>query len=120
MIYLASPYSHKDPLIVKSRHMVVEETVATLINEGCKVYSPIVHCHPMAIKFTMRGDWEFWAAYNRDMIRRMDQIFFLDIAGLWDSTGCKAEWEFAKLCELPTTLINREGRLVRGIDEWHA
>lgn len=120
MIYLASPYSHKDPIIVKSRHMVVEETVALLINEGFKVYSPIVHCHPMAIKFTMRGDWEFWAAYNRDMIRRMDQVWFLDIVGLAESTGCKAEYEFAKLCEIPCSIVTRDGQLIGEMDSWPA
>lgn len=91
MIYLASPYSDADPLIVKTRFLIAEEVTAGLITQGKFIYSPIVHCHELALKYSLPGDFVFWRRYNIDMLRRADCMYILDIPG-WDtSSGVKHE-----------------------------
>ena len=91
MIYLASPYSHPDDLIRKTRFLIAQEVTAGLINLGKFIYSPIVHCHELAETYAMPTDFVFWRRYNIDMLRRADCMYILEIPG-WDtSDGVKHE-----------------------------
>lgn len=109
MIYLASPYSHKDPVIVKTRFLLVEQATAILINAGHFVWSPIVHCHEMAAKYAMPTDAEFWKAYNFDFIRRSEAMFVLDIEGWQESKGVMMELKLAADMMLPVSFVSPEG-----------
>jgi len=96
MIYLASPYSHPDPLIRKTRFLLAEEFVAN--NFPKHIYSPIVHYHEMALKFNLESDFQNWKQINFDMIRRADAFWILDIDGWYESKGVTAEGDFAREC----------------------
>lgn len=111
MIYLASPYSHKDPVIVKTRFLLVEQCTAALINAGHFVWSPIVHFHEMAAKYSMPTDAEFWKAYNFDFIRRADEMYVLDIEGWQESKGVMMELKVADAMMLPVKFVSPEGDL---------
>lgn len=120
MIYLASPYSHKDPLIMKTRFFLAEQVTASLLDSGRYVYSPIVHCHEIAWKYSLRTDFDFWQGYNRDMIRRCDTLMILDIVGWKESKGVRGEYEFAQLCGFHPQLINADGRILGELTHWPA
>jgi Domain of unknown function (DUF1937). len=47
MIYLASPYSHPDPLVREARFDAACRAMADLVHAGQIVFSPIVHGHPL-------------------------------------------------------------------------
>lgn len=96
MIYLASPYSHPDPLIRKTRFLLAQERCAELLKLNVWVYSPIVHCHEMAEVFDLPTDFEYWRAYNFDMLRRADGMEVMQIDGWKESAGVKAEFQFAR------------------------
>jgi hypothetical protein len=112
MIYLASPYSHPDPVIKKTRFLLVEQCTAALINQGLYVWSPIVHCYEMAKKFSMPDDAEFWKGYNTDFIRRADSMFVLGIDGWFESKGVMMEIKLAKEALLPVRFVNPEGQFI--------
>lgn len=109
MIYLASPYSHRDPLIVKTRFLLVEQCTAALITQGHLVWSPIVHCHELAAKYSLPTDAEFWKAYNFDFIRRSDGLFVLNIEGWMESKGVHMELKLADTIGLPVKWVSPEG-----------
>lgn len=120
MIYLASPYTHPDPLIMKTRFLLAEQCTAHILQRRDHVYSPIVHCHEIAAKFSLPTDFDFWQVYNRDMIRRCDEFCILDIPGWKESKGVRGEFDFAKLCGMNAELISDIGKYSELLISWPA
>jgi len=117
MVYLASPYSSPDPLIVRTRYLLAMQATAILINRGVFVYSPIVHCHELAARHSMPTDFGFWRDYNLDMIRRCDALYVLALPG-WDkSIGVDGEITFARSFSLPVHFIDEEANLLPILNE---
>lgn len=94
---------------MKTRFLLAEQVTAFLLQDQQWAYSPIVHCHVIAEKYSLPTSFEYWQAYNRCMIRRCDKLFVLDIPGWKESIGVKSEIQFAKLCGLDFRLISEEG-----------
>jgi hypothetical protein len=118
MIYLASPYSHTNPEVVLERFQEAEIATATLLKNGEKVWSPIVHCHALACAYQMPTDAQFWKSYNEDFIRRADEVLVLQIQG-WDaSKGVKMEIEFANFVGIPLNYITPRNGYVRSPTPW--
>lgn len=112
MIYLASPYSNKDPHIVRDRFLLVEQCTALLIQQGIFVWSPIVHCHEMAAKYKLPTDAAFWKSYNFDFIRRADAVYILRIPGWDESVGVKMEMDLANSAMIPLVFVNENAELL--------
>lgn len=104
MIYLASPYSHPDELIRRTRFLLAEEFVAKHFPEH--IYSPIVHYHELAIRHSLPTDFETWRRINFDMIRRADEFWILDIPGWEDSKGVTGETKFAMECGFRVRMVS--------------
>lgn len=109
MIYLASPYSHPDPLVMKTRFLLAEQVTALLLQRQEWVYSPIVHCHELAQKHTLPTSFDYWQRYNIDMLRRCDDFYILNISGWRESKGVTGELTVAQMLNMPISLINQEG-----------
>jgi hypothetical protein len=75
------------------------------------VYSPIVHYHEMALKFSLQTDFEYWRGVNFDMLRRADGLYVLGIEGVETSKGVQAEIKFAIQCGLPIHEVSVDGDL---------
>lgn len=103
MIYLASAHSHFDRAVMAERHESLCYATALLLQRGHCIYSPIVHCYPLAQRFNLRHDFEFWQHYNRAMIDKADEFWvYDDPQGAWEkSIGVTAELEYARQRELP-------------------
>jgi Domain of unknown function (DUF1937) len=95
MIYLASPYSHPDPLVREARFDAACRATAALIGAGQVVFSPIVHGHPL-VRFGMPTDWSFWQRFDVEYLRRCDEVVVLQIEGWRESGGGRAEIEVAR------------------------
>jgi hypothetical protein len=54
-IYLACPYTHKDPKVVDMRFETVTKVAGRLLLDGHIVYSPITHCHTIAMETLLPG-----------------------------------------------------------------
>lgn len=101
MIYLASPYSHPDPLIMKTRFLLAEQETAHYMKQGLVIFSPIVHCHEIACKYTLPTDFAFWQNYCIAMLRRADTLWVLRIEGWKESKGVTHEIEVATAALIP-------------------
>lgn len=100
-IYLGSPYTDKSKLVQHNRYLQVSRVVADMLCHGVHVYSPIVHCHELAKKFRLPGDFDFWCAYNYAMLEKADAFHILELDGWNDSRGLKAEIKFALKKAIP-------------------
>ena len=108
-IYLATPYSHKNPEIRKARFDAVNVIAAKLMSKGYLVFSPISHTHPIAVAGDLPKGWEFWAAYDRTFIEWCDEIHVFQQDGWQESTGVVAEIKLAEEMNKPVVFI--EGAL---------
>lgn len=93
--YLASPYSHKDPLTRELRYLAAAGALQTLLANRIWTYSPIVHCHELAKLWEMPSDAEFWAEYDETMVCASTGIFVLMIEGWAKSVGVTGEIKLA-------------------------
>lgn len=101
--YLASPYSHQNPEIREERFRLAEQAVAYLLRRSAWVYSPIVHCHALALRYTLPKDFDYWMDYNFAMLSRARELMVLTLPGWEESRGMEAERDFADAQGIPTT-----------------
>lgn len=94
MIYIASPYTHPEASVRQVRYNEAMAYTSWLLNKKLWCYSPIVHCHPMAIEHEMPTDAAFWFNYNFSMLRICHDLHVLKLEG-WDkSVGIAGEIAF--------------------------
>jgi hypothetical protein len=94
VIYLASPYSHPDPLVRQARFDAACRAAAALVAGGKAVLAPIVQGHSL-VRYGVPGDWSFWAPLARTFIARCDEVVVLQIDGWRVSHGVQAEMALA-------------------------
>jgi hypothetical protein len=95
-IFVSSPYTHADPKVVEHRYEKVLEFTARKINEGFVIYSPIVHCHPLAAKFDLPKEFAFWEHFDKAMIDACQELWVLALDGWHESTGVEMEVQHAR------------------------
>lgn len=96
MIYLATPYTNEDPAVMEHRYNTAMDVAQYFISNNYVIFSPIVHCHEMAIKYKMNKDYTFWKTYNKSMIKVVKEVWFAAMPGCTKSTGMLAEYLIAK------------------------
>ncbi len=102
MIYVASPYSHPDPLIRRTRFLLAQDFIAHCMETMNVIpFSPIVYGHEFAIKYSAPTDAQYWLIFNNNMMRRSECIFMLKIDGWKESQGMELELKIAKLLQIP-------------------
>lgn len=106
MIYLASPYTHRDPAVMEERFEKVTAVAAQLINRGHIIYSPIMHFHPIAVRHELPRDFAFWKEVNLQILKRCDELWILDLVGLSESRGVMEERLFAREQGIPVNTIH--------------
>ena len=111
MIYLASPYSHPISDIVEQRVQQTMKCLAELLREGKFVWSPIVHCHELAVKHDLPKDAKYWERFSIDFLRKADGLYVLKLPGWRESIGVQEEIKFANSIYLPTTYLLPEDYL---------
>lgn len=106
MIYLASPYSHPDPLVMQQRFEIAERVTACFLRWRKWTYSPIVHCHELSKKYNLPHDFNFWKDYNFSMLRFANGFYIVGSKGWQGSVGVQAELAFARELGLPLMLVD--------------
>lgn len=106
MLYIASPYSHEDAVVRRKRYNEVVGVTAKLTLDGWKVYSPIVHSHPLVeyaasmpthdIKRLKDKDHNFWLIYDKTIMRLCDRLVIVLSSGWETSKGLKQEVSYFK------------------------
>jgi len=96
MIYLACPYSNKNPEVAKARYEFVTIVAGVLMRRGMTVFSPVTHSRPIDMTFEEPEDWEFWKQQDFDILENCDALCVLMIDGWKESKGVTEEIQFAK------------------------
>jgi nucleoside 2-deoxyribosyltransferase len=104
MIYLASPYSHPEPVVREVRFRAACHATARLIAAGHVVFSPIVHGHPL-VHHGLPTDWSFWERFDRDHLVRCDEVVVLMLDGWRESVGVAAEIRIAEELRKPVRYL---------------
>jgi nucleoside 2-deoxyribosyltransferase len=107
MIYLASPYSHPEPLVREHRFLAVCRAAAALMRAGAVVYSPVAHSHPIA-RHGLPGGWDFWERQDRPHLERCDAVVVLQLEGWVTSQGVLAELGLARQLGKPIWFLDPE------------
>ena len=103
-IYLATPYTSKDKITMVIRYEAAVEVAANLIKKGYIVFSPIVHCHPIAVIYNLPRDYTFWSTYNASFILRWAQMLYVE---------CLEGWEESESIKFDTAIAHAAGISVR-------
>lgn len=107
-IYLASPYSHREPRTRRKRYLAARDAVAWLLNQRQWVYSPIVHCHALSLAHDLPTHAAFWREYNFAMLAPASELMILTLPNWATSGGIIAERAEATRLGLPVTYLRPE------------
>lgn len=110
LVYLASPYTHKDAEVKEARYSHAAKATAWLIQcTAWNVFSPIVHSHPLAVIGGLRGDWSFWKTLDEQYLSVTWAVVVLCLPGWRESTGVTAELEIARKNNTPILYLEEWG-----------
>lgn len=109
MIYLASPYSHPCPTVREQRFDAVCRMAAAMMRQGQVVFAPIVHGHPL-VGHGLPTEWPFWERFDREHLRRCDELVVLTLDGWRESVGVTAEIRIAGELGKPVRYLVPEDR----------
>lgn len=110
VIYLASPYSHKNERIQDARFCAAKEATWLLMKNGLMVYSPIVHGHTVAHLQTncepLVWTHQQWLDLDLEIVKRFDEVWVLCLPGWEKSKGVQMELDFAKELGKPIVFLD--------------
>ena len=115
IIYLATPYTHKDKAIEQKRFEMVTRVSGLLIKEGVINFSPITQSHEQNRMVDLPGTWEFWKSVDTEFLHRCDELHVLVQEGWSISVGVLAEIEIMAALKKPIRFlryVERTGELV--------
>lgn len=104
-IYLASPYTDKLATVMALRYKQVAESTAHLLRREIHVYSPIVHCHEIAVRHNLPKGFDFWQRYNKTMLEASGALWILQLEGWSESKGVQWEISHANKINLPIKML---------------
>lgn len=108
MIYIASPYFSPDPAVMQQRYEAVRAYNAKLLSEGLYAYSPIVHCHDMALAHDLPKDAQYWLNFNHHMLGLAKTLHVLMLQGWEKSHGVRNEIFFAQEHDKAIGYVNED------------
>lgn len=104
IVYIACPYSHRDPGVQVARFHAVNEFAAKLSRDGVIVFSPISHTHPIT-QYGLPCGWEFWERFDRAYLEICGRMIVLMLSGWKESTGVQAEIKIAAELGMPVSYV---------------
>lgn len=107
-IYIASPYTHGDEEVVTARATMALIYTCQCFREQKHVFSPIVHCHPVAMIGKLPGSFDYWEKYNIIMIENAHEMHVLKLPYWTESKGVAQEMIIAKVKNIPIHYIDFE------------
>jgi hypothetical protein len=103
MIYLASPYTHDDPIIRSSRVEAARQMAELLMFKlKLPVFSPIVYGDALRHEAT---DFATWRPINDSMIINCTGVMVLEIDGWRGSRGIQHELALATSLDKPIVFV---------------
>lgn len=100
-IYLGSQYTSDSLEVMESRARSAAHATAVLLRAGIYVYSPITHCHSIAVQYDLPRDFTFWRDYNFAMLSKAMAMVVLRLPGSDYSKGLISEKKFCQHHKIP-------------------
>ncbi len=100
LIYLAAPYSSKDPKVTEERIRQFCRADANLSALGIATISPLLK-HLVLQYEPLPGDWNYWKDYSETLLRKCDKMIVLMLDGWQESVGVQAEIELCQQLNIP-------------------
>jgi len=105
MIYIASPFTHPDPLVMKHRRDAVFLYAAELTRRGVLCFSPIVYGYPFFAEYDFPPAFGHWQMLNDHLIGASNGVHVLQLKGWEASLGVSHEIARATRLGLPIEYI---------------
>jgi hypothetical protein len=105
VLYLATPYSHPDPVIRQLRYEQVTKSAARLIDLGHIVHSPITLTHPIEMALGGVRPAAFWLEFDRPFIEMCSELVVLTLAGWKESVGVAYERQLFEELGRPVSFL---------------
>lgn len=117
LAYLATPYTnYPDGIEIAFRE--ASRLCAELLKADVAAYSPIAHCHPLAIHGDMDAlDRDFWLGYQRKMMARCDALIVATMASWERSIGIQYEVQFFTSAGRPIFQLDPRTMRIREVRE---
>lgn len=109
MIYLASPYSSKDPRVMQERFIITRFYCNIRMKRGDVLFSPIVYGHQFATEFKQPTDFLYWKTFNDHMLTLSKSMTVLCLPGWKRSKGVTHEIELAEALKMDIEYVRSYG-----------
>ena len=109
LVYLASPYSHKDNTVRESRFVEVTKIASEIIQRcpAVSVFGPITQSHSIAEYFpASMNNGDFWLPVDFTVLIRCDELWLAGMDGLEYSVGVAAEVKLARERGIPIRSVS--------------
>jgi hypothetical protein len=94
LVYLCTPYGHKNEAVVEKRIRYTAMFSNHLISRGITAISLAIYGHTLVDICGSPSDWGYWSQAGHDLIDKSDELWVIEMDG-WDiSTGVKGEVEY--------------------------
>lgn len=104
--YLASPYTDPDEEVRNRRFNESSAAQAKLMASGLIIYAPIAATHPLAVRYSLAFDADFWWRSNVAFMEASVGMILLQAPGWKLSRGCNLEVGYALGRKLPLFYMN--------------
>lgn len=99
LTYLIQPYTiSPQPAYEFALALLAREA---LYDSAHSLFSPIVHYHEAADRYSLPIEFRFWLPRNLDFLSKADEVRIVCAKGLGNSIGCIVEEEYARRLNKP-------------------
>lgn len=106
LVYLGTPYT-KYAKGIDAAFIDAARLAAALMQAGVKVYSPIVHCHPISVYGDIDPlNHDIWLPFDRSMMNVADAMVVGMLPGWKESYGVEREIETFQSLNKPVYLVD--------------
>lgn len=118
LIYIGSPYSHSEKIVMEENFKRVSRLAAKLCAEGVVAFSPITYGHTLLDFHEMPHTWDFWQNFCITFLDHADKLVVYKMPGWENSKGLAAEIEYAKENNIPVEYIEFEEEVTDPVDAY--
>ena len=111
LIYLAVPYTAKEPWLRELRERLVTAVAAKLTKNGVHVFSPITESFQYSRMEDLPGGWDYWEEKDTMIVNKCDEIWVLKLKGWKESPGVTDEIKIAKAAGIPVKYLEPRDHL---------
>jgi len=109
VIYLASPYSHENLIVLNDRVLSAASVGGKLMRTTGHVFMvPVPHSHMIGEMLNNSLDHQFWLKQCFGLLERCDEIWIVTLNGWKESVGINLEIEYAKSLGIPIRTIDTD------------